>query len=403
MKIPPVLCWVVVNSVPYHEARFRAAAENMRLRLCMIQITELDSFRVLQQTPPASQPFHRRTLFPGTPWVRIRGRDMARRLHACFDELRPSVVCINGWSFGGSISALSWCVTRRVPAIVMSESTAIDEPRRWWREAVKRRIVGSCSAALVGGSPHADYMRMLGMAGDRIFTGYDVVDNEHFRAGADLARRLGDDLRARLSLPARYFMCCSRFTPKKNLVRLLGAYARYARAAGPAAWSLVVIGDGDLRSELVHLRDRLQLGGLVQFRGPRSYEELPSFYGLAGAFVHASTTEQWGLVVNEAMAAGLPVLVSNRCGCAADLVEPGVNGFTFDPFDEGAIAKAMRDIASEDRDRRSMGRASQEIVARWSPERFAGNLARAAEVVLRSPRPHAGVADRAMLWVLEGR
>lgn len=402
MKVPPFLCWVVVNSVPYHEARFRAAAEAARLRLCMVQLTELDSFRVLQP-PPRRQSFHRHTLFPHTPLSRIRGRDMARRLHACLDELGPSVVCINGWSFGGSIAALSWCLPRQVPVIVMSESTASDEPRRWWKETVKRRIIRLCSAALVGGSPHASYMRTLGMAGERIFTGYDVVDNEHFRTGAELARRFDGDLRARLALPARYFMSCSRFTPKKNLFRLLGAYARYSGAAGPAAWSLVVVGDGELRNELVSLRDRLGLGGRVQFRGPRSYDELPSFYGLAGALVHASTTEQWGLVVNEAMAAGLPVLVSDRCGCAADLVEPGVNGRTFDPYDEDGLAVAMRDIAAEDRDRRSMGRASQKIVACWSPDRFAESLARAAEAALRATRPKAAIVDRAMLRMMEGR
>jgi glycosyltransferase involved in cell wall biosynthesis len=310
------------------------------------------------------------------------------------------VVCINGWSFGGAIAALTWCLSHQVPAIVMSESTAIDEPRYWWKEAIKRRIVGLCSAALVGGSRHRDYLMALGAPSDQIFTGYDVIDNEHFRAGAEMARKSDQELRARLELPTRYFMACCRFAPKKNLSRLIRAYARYRGDAGGTAWSLVIVGEGELKDELVALRDQLELGASVQFAGPKSYDELPTYYGLASAFVHASTTEQWGLVVNEAMAAGLPVLVSERCGCAQDLVNPGVNGVQFDPYDIEALARAMRDVAADSCDHRGMGQASQEIVACWSPDRFAKNLAKAAETALQHAKPKPSLIDRALLHML---
>src|SRR5262249_43481894 len=149
------------------------------------------------------------------------------------------------------------------------------------------------------------------------------------------------------ALPAHYFLACSRFTPKKNLAGLLEGYALYRQTAGKAAWSLVIAGEGELKNELLALRDRLRLGDKGQFAGHKSYHELPTYYGLASAFVHASTTEQWGLVVNEAMASGLPVLVSERCGCVGDLVQPGINGFLFDPSSPGAIAEAMEKIAAD--------------------------------------------------------
>ena len=79
--------------------------------------------------------------------------------------------------------------------------------------------------------------------------------------------------------------------------------------------------------------------------GFKQYHDLPAYYGLAGAFVHTSTVEQWGLVVNEAMAAGLPVLVSRNCGCAADLVQDGVNGFAFDPLDGDRMAALLTKVA----------------------------------------------------------
>ena len=126
--------------------------------------------------------------------------------------------------------------------------------------------------------------------------------------------------------------------------------------------------------------------------GFKQYGELPLYYANAGAFVHASTTEQWGLVVNEAMASGLPVLVSERCGCAPDLVETGRNGYTFDPHDVDALARLMLDMASDACDRAAMGRASREIVARWSPATFAEGFGGPSVAALDAPLPRPGLA-----------
>ncbi len=175
------------------------------------------------------------------------------------------------------------------------------------------------------------------------------------------------------------------------------AYALYRKRAGDQAWSLVILGDGELRPQLEEERGRLGLNQWVLMPGFKQYEELPAWYGLASGFVHASTVEQWGLVVNEAMATGLPVLVSKRCGCARDLVREGVNGFTFDPFDVEELSRRMYDLAHGDVDRASMGRASREIIAHWGPERFAQGLEAAVEIALSFPRPRAGWPLRVLL------
>jgi glycosyltransferase involved in cell wall biosynthesis len=388
--------------VPYHEARIKAAAEARRVRVCMIQITEMDSFRVLQQSRD-SESIRRFTLFPGTPWHEIDGHEMVKRLRTCLETIKPAVICINGWSFGGGLAALRWGLLHDVPVVVMSETTAYDGKRHWWMEEVKKRIVALCPAALVGGTPHRDYMMALGVGGDRIFTGYDAVDNDHFRRGAADARQRDTELRSSLGLPPRYFLACSRFTPKKNLFRLLSAYARYRRLHSIDPWSLVIIGDGEQKYELMRACDQLRLSGDVILPGAKPYSELPIYYGLANAFVHASTTEQWGLVVNEAMASGLPVLVSNRCGCAPDLVQESRNGFLFDPCDISGLANAMYSMAAERTDREHMGRMSEKIIAQWSPENFAESLARAAEMALGTARARPGIVDRAILQLLSAR
>jgi glycosyltransferase involved in cell wall biosynthesis len=402
MSSLPLVCWIVVNTVPYHEARINAAAEANRLRVCIVQITEVDSFSVLQR-PRESTSTQRYTLFPGTPWDQVDRRDMVKRLNDCLRKVKPAVVCINGWSFGGGVAALKWGLENAVPVVVMSESTAYDETRHWWSEFVKKRIVSLCSSALVGGAPHRTYMASLGVEEERIFTGYDAVDNEHFRRGAAAARLREQELRQSLGLPPRYFLACSRFTPKKNLIRLLNAYARYRRLHDAGAWSLVIVGDGEQRPELLRICDELRIAEHVSLPGAKPYSELPAYYGLAGAFVHASTTEQWGLVVNEAMASGLPVLVSNRCGCAPDLVEEGRNGFLFDPYDTASLAGAMYNMAAERTDRASLGQASQSIIARWSPANFAQNLECAAEAALVADRPRPGLVEQTVLRLLSAR
>jgi glycosyltransferase involved in cell wall biosynthesis len=164
------------------------------------------------------------------------------------------------------------------------------------------------------------------------------------------------------------------------------------------------LGDGELRSSIMSRIARLDLVEDIRLPGFKQYGELPIYYGLASAFVHASTSEQWGLVVNEAMASGLPVLVSKRCGCAPDLVEDGLNGFTFDPCDVEELAGLMQHVAAmTDEQRHAMGHASRLIVADWGPERFADGLMQAVRVAMSRPPPTASSFDRALLWSLAHR
>jgi glycosyltransferase involved in cell wall biosynthesis len=398
----PLLCWVLISAIHYHDGRFKALANKGEFRLAMIQLAEVHGFRALRPSS-SSDGYDSFTLFSEASWSQVDSHNMVKRLYGKLNELRPGVVCINGWSSGGCIASLIWCLRNRTPVVLMSESTEYDEPRRWWKEAVKRRVVGLCSAALVGGADHGDYLAKLGLARGRIFDGYDVVDNVHFEAGATAARHNSSRIRAELGLPARYFLACSRFEEKKNLARLLEAYSLYRKRAGPECWRLVVVGDGSLRPELEKLRRALALDEHVLFPGFKRYVELPAYYGLAEAFLHVSTTEQWGLVVNEAMAAMLPVIVSRRCGCAGELVREGVNGFVIDPYDVEGIAVAMATMAGGAYDLRSMGLASRDIVARWSPERFAWNLTAAAKAAMNAPHPRPDAIDRLLLWLLKSR
>jgi glycosyltransferase involved in cell wall biosynthesis len=114
---------------------------------------------------------------------------------------------------------------------------------------------------------------------------------------------------------------------------------------------------------------------------------------LSDCFILPSTCEPWGLVVNEAMACGLPVLLSNRCGCGPELVREGGNGFTFDPYDTGAIAERMRRVASlPGRRRQEMGAESRRMIARYTPPVWAENLAQCLRAVMQGcPRRYSAL------------
>ncbi len=115
--------------------------------------------------------------------------------------------------------------------------------------------------------------------------------------------------------------------------------------------------------------------------------------------MHASTTEQWGLVVNEAIASGLPVIASSRCGCVPELVNG--NGFTFDPFDEHELAERLLKMASlSDDERKSLSDASYRISANFAPERFGEGLEQAVRLALDHLRK-ASLIGRSLIIAIE--
>jgi glycosyltransferase involved in cell wall biosynthesis len=227
---------------------------------------------------------------------------------------------------------------------------------------------------LVGGKPQQRYLIKLGFPEEAIFSGYDVVDNSIFHP--DKIKSLS----APLSSP--YFLSINRFVSKKNLPLLINSYVQYRQQAGENPWDLVLCGDGELRPQIEVLIKQNQLENHVHLPGFLQQEELLPYFTHAQCFVHASTTEQWGLVVNEAMAAGLPVLVSNRCGCFEDLVIEGVNGFGFDPENQAQLTNLMLKMSSGEIDLTTMGQAALTHIQKYSPDYFAQGLQQAVEFAI---------------------
>lgn len=378
---------------PYHLARLRGASvEGKRrgFRVLGIEVAQLDHYAWAPVGDErCAEGGAKETLFPGQAYESIRRSMIRREVVAILDRIQPSVVAVNGWSMPEARAALGWVERNRsARAVIMSETKMDEAPRVFWKEWLKRRIVGKAHAGLVGGKKQLEYLVNLGLPEDRIRLGYNAVDNAYFEVQSGRVRSEAARHREELGLPEHYFFVCTRFLPRKNLDGLLRAYAIYQQEmGGQDSWALVISGSGQCEDSL---RSRVQALGLdqaVPFVGFRQYDELPVFYGLASAFIHPATSEAWGLVVNEAGAAGLPLLVSRTVGAAYELVEHGVNGFTFDPSDIKDMARAMTRMSQmpED-DRRKMGAAARDRVADYGPQRFGQGLCEAAEAALALKR-----------------
>jgi glycosyltransferase involved in cell wall biosynthesis len=405
MERNPAVAVVFHHIGPYHHARLNAAADTLSVTGIEWSAKANDAWGA-GDTPAH---YHKVSLFSEATDHYPEKADLRRGFWWALEQAKPDVVALNGWNNFGSLIAANCCVRRGIPTVVMSESARQDEPRTWWKEMIKRRFVGLYSAALVGGQRHVDYLVELGMQRERIFTGYDVVDNDYFARRTEEIRnsrlrqgyggQAAFEIRKKYGLPENYFLASARFVEKKNLPRLIKAYAEYwqkSQTGRIATWDLVLLGDGPLRETLNSQLSTLNLNEHVHLPGFKAYHELPVYYGLAKAFVHASTTEQWGLVVNEAVASGLPVIVSNRCGCVPELVQG--NGFTFDPTDEHELAAQLLQMASlSDEERKNLGGASHRIAGTFAPERFGEGLERAVNMAIELAPTRFGAIDRALL------
>lgn len=302
-----------------------------------------------------------------------------RRIGGFFSMLAPQLwseirtgaydaVIIHGHNLAAHHVALAACRSSGTPVFTRGE-THCKLSRSGWREVVRKPLLQAHYRGFDGflaiGSANASYYQWMGISSDRIFQVPYTVDNSRFIAAGRAARENRVAMRAKLGmdpdLPAIIY--ASKFDRRKRPDDLLAAYARL-RADGIAA-QLVLVGTGVLEKEL---RQRVETDAIpdVIFAGFVNQSELPSVYAASDVFVLPSSNEPWGLVVNEAMCAGLPIVLSDEIGCADDLVETGVNGAKFAAGDIGALAETLRPILTDDDLRARQGAASLERIKSWS-------------------------------------
>lgn len=271
--------------------------------------------------------------------------------------------------------------------LLMSDSWGGVKARNPVREMIKGALLQRLyDGGIVAGVRSWEYLLKLGFRAKTLWTGIDVVDNAHFRSQDAEYGAPRVCLRSIPDLPKNYFLVPCRHAPEKNLARFLHAFAAYRRAGG--SWAAVLVGSGPLSPMLMSIAKRLAMEDATVFAGWVSYADLPAYYGRSGAVVLPSVSEPWGLVVNEAMAAGKPVLVSARCGCVPELVRRGVNGYTFDPFDVNELSSLLLRMSSGGCDLDSLGRNGASMIQAFTLETRALAIRDCVETLVEAPRRH---------------
>lgn len=249
-------------------------------------------------------------------------------------RFRPNVILVYGYHNPAFFFCAAICALFGVTMLTMNDSRFSDYRRNATQDAAKQLMLAPYRGCLAASQAAADYTRFLGV--DRIAV---------YRCAIDTARV------ARASRPAfeatafadRTFLVVSRFVEKKNLFRLLDAYGQYA-AGAKRPRRLVLIGYGPMEQAL---RDRVagspDLAGKVDVVGFVGVSKVPEYIGAALCLILPSLADQFGIVVTEALASAVPVIVSSNCG-AADMVEPWSNGHVVNPEQTGALAAAMTEM-----------------------------------------------------------
>jgi glycosyltransferase involved in cell wall biosynthesis len=305
------------------------------------------------------------TLFPGASYDSV---SWPRRLWAQLCALWRCDTVMIGIGYNQiDIILLSWLLTLLgVRVVLLSESKFDDKPRKIGKELAKALVLAPYCAAIVGGNRHIDYFRFLGFGRRRVIPGYDTVGLERIRA-------MGGGVLAPEGTPfaRRDFVFVGRFVDKKNLVELVEGFALYAKAAGAGARRLVLIGSGHEEAAIKAAAAALGVAALIDFPGFLGAEEVARRLSGGLALVLPSVEEQWGLVVNEALAFGLPVIVSPAVGSADALVRNLQNGFVIELGAPAGIAAAMLALDQDEALWRRMVAASHQRAWLGDTERLA--------------------------------
>jgi glycosyltransferase involved in cell wall biosynthesis len=249
------------------------------------------------------------------------------------------------------------------------------QPRRRWREALKRYLFTRVDGVITAGEDGRAFARRYGTSAERVFLAPHAVDVEFFAREAAAAPR--DEARRELGVHGTTFVYVGRLWRGKGLTVLLDAFARVRRDHES---TLLLVGDGEDEAEL-----RARAGDGVVFAGFRRQAELPRVYAAADVFVFPTLGDPYGLVVDEAMASGLPLVSTTAAGEIGARVEHGRTGLLVPPDDVDALAGALAALAADPEQRRALGAAAAPHVAGRTPERWAEDFERAVGGILAAP------------------
>jgi glycosyltransferase involved in cell wall biosynthesis len=298
-------------------------------------------------------------LFPENDFSEVAKSTIAQKIYDKLNEINPDVVIGGSIVFFSGAIGLRWARQHKKKFVMFDDGKPSDIKRNMVVQFIKDTLIKQADALWL---PSADYDAEYPYLDTDtvIFHGFNCIDNDQFK------------FEDKKTVDHKAIVCIARLVPIKNIENLLRAW-KIVENNG-IDYTLNIIGNGPLYDPLTKLASTLNLKS-VKFLGAINNNDLPSHLYNADAFVLASYSESWGLVVNEAMAAGLPVLLSNKINAGQALLQEGINGYSFNPNDINDIAdKLLKFIASDISAKKEMSDNSLKIINAMSYENMGNKL-----------------------------
>lgn len=348
----------------------------------VIQLAYTEQSRAALGTDLSVHQYSYEVLFPNHALEDIPTVAKAQKLLSSTRRFEPTVLYLNGYYDPAYWLLMLYCRANHIKIVIDFESTEISRKRVWWKERLKRWFVQNCAGVVCLGTQAGQYAQTLGVPVHKILSTKNVgVDNEELYELFKEGYRHRKAQKAIYQLPPYNFIYAGRFVARKNLQRLIKAFDKAQQTVpNGKEWGLILSGSGEEEQTLKHMAAQTHYQN-IHFFAPCEWYEVPVRYTLGDVAVLPSTFEPFGFVTNEALVYGMPVLVSNRCGSAADLVVEGLNGYTFDPFDDDELTQKLLLLMQRTTDFVSMGQAGQRIIAAWRPEVIVEELWNAFKIV----------------------
>lgn len=340
------------------------------------------------------KPAYWHCLFPERPMEEIPATIANNAVQKKLDEMQPDIVFSGAIAFPSGAASVHWTQKNNKKLVIFDDARLQDVPRKPYVDYIKKSIYSGVDGIFCPAPAWNSTFRYFGFTEHQLFYGINSVDNNFWSgAGKGLYRSDTD----------KNFVAVGRQIAKKNFDTLLLAYAEYC-LTNSNPLPLLMVGEGKERDKLKDFAVENKLE-LVKFLPFQSQDELRNiFYNDAAWLILPSKRETWGLVVNEAMASGLPVLVSNQVGCASTLVKEGVNGFTFSPDNVEELAELLTKAGSMNKTKLAdMGRKSKDIISEWGLERFCEGVHGAIKCVTGNKKRRLSIFGRIMIRFWKGR
>lgn len=252
--------------------------------------------------------------------------------------------------------------------IIWSESTLFEDS--WQRRLALPYVkwaVKNASGYIAIGSRSKKYLETLGAPANKIEIAYSTVDIEHFADKSRLTLSEKNKIKKKIGIPEKnnVILYVGQFIPRKNVFSLIKAFSLLKEHC-----SLLLVGYGPEKQALEGYILKNNITSVV-FLPHQEVSEMPAYYGIADVFVLPSIEETWGLVVNEAMACGLPIIISDKVGCGSDLVKNEVNGFIYPVNNSDLFYSRLKKIIDNNELKKSMALKSSELIKEKSPSNAA--------------------------------